>query len=67
MSEKKYILPTWSEFVDDTQVKSILLTLGFNLVVASLYLLIFILMRTFCGVSARENAQKLPRRTPSYF
>ena len=60
-------MPSWSEFMDDKEVKSILYTLAFNIVAASMYLLVFILMRAFCGKSAKENAKKLQKRTISYF
>ena len=66
-NDSSYKIPKWSEFLSDKQFQLIEWTLGFNIFAASCYLFMFLIMRACCGASARDNAKKLPRRTPSYF
>ena len=38
-----------------------------NLIVFSIYLLVFLIFRKWCGTSAKENAKQLKKRSQSFF
>ena len=46
-----------NNFWKDTMVLSILGTLGFNMVVASLYIIIFLCLKKYCSKEAKDKAQ----------
>ena len=55
-----------SDLLQDAMTMSILYTLLFNITIALLYMLLFVIIKNFCSRSARDKAKLIYNRRTSF-